>query len=117
MALPTAICPPAEPPSGSRVLTVSIRGHGFPPCPFILVDHVGTGQSPAPTQLLRRPMAVGSLEFLYRGGLGLADASSFDSGAQVVFAANGSAGHAPQYGDLAHMRQRVRNRALEQFLA
>src|SRR5438874_705440 len=43
-------------------------------------------------------------------------AASLDFGPAVVFAANGTAGQAPEHGDLAHVRQRIGDRALKQLL-
>src|SRR5689334_18055510 len=56
------------------------------------------------------------LEFLHCGRLALAHAAGFDSGAEVVFAADGRTRHASQHGDLPHVRERVSDRALKQFL-
>lgn len=122
MALPTAICPQAEPPSGSRLLTVHLWAW-LSAVPFVFVGpsedgakpHSMRGAEPRAHTGIATFDVVGSVEFLHRGGLGMADAAGFNSGAQVVFASNGSSGHAPQHGDLAHMRERVRNRTLEQF--
>src|SRR5205814_5644927 len=45
-----------------------------------------------------------------------ADAAGDDVRPEVAFAANGRAGEAPEHGDLADVRERVRDGALEELL-